>query len=750
MSRGALVGWSLALLLAAPQAWGHPAGVPRTTAKEAPRAPVIDGRFDELAWKGAAWATGFTERKPILHAKPRDKTSFAVIYDADAVYIAVRMLDTQPDKILARTLAKDSFNLFRDDAISIKLDAHHDHRTTFGFVVNPGSGNLDYKGVNEARFERGVDMVWSAVSLRTPEGWNAEFRIPWSSLGIDPASPPPVMGLNLSRDHPRRNATYDWSLMEPPFSAISASRYGEVVGFKPAKGASASWDWSVLPYVLGGFRRDYVQDTDTVLTKEVFNAGIDGQVSLGQRFGMQLSVNTDFAQVDLDDQVVNLTRFGLFFEEKRDFFLADLELYEFGRPGSAQLLYTRRIGLASEGAAQVPLMTGLKLAGRPLQNVRVGLLHVTTRPLTAENLPWEQHLAARLQIEADDGSTGGFMATWRQSMDTIGDHNLVLGVDGTWRGGGTPFLANAFAVMSLTGADARFGGSATGERRKGEAGTPAAAVGVDLTYRDLFLRPTLSYAYYASEFRSDMGFYQRVGGHEPGIGFDWVPRFNRGGIEKLEMEFELDAWVWEGADSEGVTGRFDWSAELDATLVWEEGWSLGIETGVGRAAVLDAFNLGATAEIPVGDYLESELSLVARTPGQYIVSASFKATRSDFFGGELYGADLGLVVNPSPLFRLDLDAGYDRAMFPDPSKDFDAATLNARITMGFTPELVASFYTGWNYLADRLRVQARLRWAYLPGSDLFIVYQLDSQPDPFQELFQSLLVKLTFHYPWDD
>ena len=380
-------------------ALAHPEGAPQTSAREASVAPVLDGSFEEPAWRAAVWATGFLERKPNLRAKPEDKTSFAVIYDAEAIYFAVRMLDSEPDQIVARTLTKDSFNLFSDDAISIKLDPHHDHRTTYGFAVNASSGNLDYKGINESRFERGVDMVWTAASARTAEGWNAEFRIPWTSLDVDPASPPEVMGLNLSRDHPRRNATYDWSILAPPYSPVSASRYGELVGLKPPQGASASLTWSVEPYGLGGFRRDR-DDGGAVLTREELDGGIDASLSYGQLFGMQLSLNTDFAQVDLDDQVVNLTRFGLFMEEKRDFFLGHLELFEFGRPGAAQLLYTRRIGLTA-GGSEVPLMSGLKLVSRPSERVRVGLLHVTTRPVDAEGLPWEQHMAARLQVQAE-------------------------------------------------------------------------------------------------------------------------------------------------------------------------------------------------------------------------------------------------------------------------------------------------------------------------------------------------------------
>lgn len=751
-------------LLQAGAALGHPPGVPSAKVTAVSSAVVVDGAFDEPAWSKATWQHRFVERKPSVGAIPKDATSFAIIYDAAAIYVAVRMADTDPTSIVAKTLTRDSFNLFNDDAISLKLDPHHDHRTTYGFAVNAGDGKLDYKGINESKFERGFDMVWSAATARTKAGWNAEFRIPWTALGIDPSKPPPEMGLNLSRDHPRRNATYDWAAIRPPYGAISASQYGQLVGFKPVKGATARIDWALEPYLLGGFLRRRGGDgslspSTPMLTEPVYDAGLDASIQVGESFGLHLTINTDFAQVDLDDQVVNLTRFGLFIEEKRDFFVADAELFTFGRSSEAQLLYTRRIGLTG-GGVQVPLLTGLKAVGRPSKGVRVGLLHVTTRPLDSEGLPWESHLVARAQLEGGDGSSGGIMATWRQSYEGLARHNIVVGADGTWRGSGTPFLVNAFALLSLTGADAAAVEAGTGGRRQGTADTPAPAVGLDLTYRDPVLRPRFQYAYYAPEFRADLGYFRRVGGHEPGIGFDYIPRFNRNGIERLQVSFDVNAWVWDDLDTDGAsdgesasTGRFDWNAELEAVLYWEVGFAFGVQAGIGRAAVLNTFFLGADTEIAPEDFVSSSLAVAFSSPAQEVVATEITLRRRDFFGGVLYGVEASLAAKPSSLFRLDLSAGYDYGDFaPDPSsttdRSFHSATINARMTFGFTPDIGASLYTGWNYLADRIRLQARLRWSYLPGSDLFVVYQLDGRPEPFAEAFQSLLVKLTFRYPF--
>ena len=188
---------------------------------------------------------------------------------------------------------RDSFAIFRDDAVSLKIDPALDGRTTLGFVTNPTGAMLDYRGINEKQFWGSLTPV-DGRSSTSIEGWSAEFRIPWSSLGINPARPPETIGFNVSRDHPRLNATYDWALMSPPFSPISASRYGRINGFAPLKEETGGDEQrvglsrSILGYVTGGFRRN--PNENAIDTDGVYNGGIDASLSLGQKFSARITV----------------------------------------------------------------------------------------------------------------------------------------------------------------------------------------------------------------------------------------------------------------------------------------------------------------------------------------------------------------------------------------------------------------------------------------------------------------------------
>ncbi|MDP6944049.1 MAG: DUF5916 domain-containing protein, partial [Myxococcota bacterium] len=417
-------------------------------------APVIDGSLDDPAWTNAPTTTGFVERRPVLRATPKDATIVRILFDAKALYISVRCEDSQPEGILANVRTRDTLAIFADDAISVKLDVKNDQRTTLGFAMNPAGARLDYRGINEGPFRPEFDAIWEGASSRDDTGWTAEFRLPWAALELDPTDAPGRIGLNFSRDHPRRNATYDWALMPPPYSPVSPSLYGDLLGLDALAGRLAASgeepdlikSWSVTGYGIVGFRHVPVDDDATRATvyEPIYNGGLDGSVDFG-KVQVDLTLNTDFAQVDLDNQVVNLGRFGLFLPEKRDFFLSNMELFQFGFGGLAQLLHTRRIGLHDD--EEVPILEGLKVTSRPFDDLQLSLLHVTT--MATDTLPWTSSGVFRGQYELGGGSNLGLMVTQRQSLEDIGDQNLVLGLDGAWRGGGTPMLVEVFSALSI-------------------------------------------------------------------------------------------------------------------------------------------------------------------------------------------------------------------------------------------------------------------------------------------------------------
>jgi hypothetical protein len=738
---------ALAATLGASAARGDDA-LPAVRATFARSAPRIDGLMDEPVWRGAPAQGDFVERGPRLGAQPPVATTFRVLFDAQALYLGVHCQDDRPETIQGRSRSRDDFSLFRDDVISIKLDVAHDHRTTYGFALNPVGGRIDYRGIDESDFRVEHDFVWQGAASRVPDGWSAEFRIPLASLGIDPTRAPARIGLNLSRDHSRRSATYDWALLRPPFGPIAASRYGHIDGLDELSRMAERGElvleeasarrYALIPYALGGFRRRRSDDGLRYDDESRFSGGLDATAEFGAGWRSQLTINTDFAQVDLDNQVVNLTRFGLFFPEKRDFFLSDDEVFRFGRPADAQLFYSRRIGLRNQ--AEVPILGGLKVVGRPGDKVRIGVMQATTRP--TDDSPWTSNLVARSLVELGGGSNVGAMLTHRQSAEDGSDRNLVAGIDGAWRGDEVPLLLSVFALGSITGdasptAHSAAGGDASGEH----ADRVSPGGGLSLSLRNQLLRPALGYAYYDPELRTDLGFFRRVGIHQGDASFTVAPRVGKLGLEQVDV---------------GVFGKVIGTADADQLLDWSSGGSAGVDWDAGYRVAASAshlselvqsdFSVGRSTEIAAGRYDMWLGSLSANTPSVYQLSVSGTLSGRQYYGGELYGASTSLSWLPTTLLRLDVGSAYNRATF-DTLAGFDSLTLNGRVNLGFTTRLGLNVFTGYNLLGDVLQLQSRLRWVYAPGSDLFIVYQLDLDDDDWRARFASLVAKSSFR--WD-
>jgi Domain of unknown function (DUF5916)/Carbohydrate family 9 binding domain-like len=707
--------------------------------------PVLDGRLDDAVWATATPSGGFVERSPTLRGKPPVDTTFVVIFDTEAIYFGVDCRDDQPDKIRALSRQRDGNAIFRDDAVSIKLDPTLDKRTTLGFGMNPGGARIDYRGIDESDFRIEYDMQWEGKAARVEGGWQAEFRIPYAALEIDPRSPPSRMGLNLSRDHSRRTATYDWALMPPPYSPISASIYGsigglevlpEIIAERGGETGSAVRSFAVIPYARSGFRRVPSDDSADLHDESLFSGGVDVKAEIGSLRG-HVTVNTDFAQVDLDNQVVNLTRFGLFLPEKRDFFLQDLEVFSFGRQREAQMFYSRRIGLDIDGS-QIPILAGAKVVGRPADNVRFGVLQMTTQP--EGDRPWTSNAVGRTLVELGGGSNAGFMLAHRQSIDDSDDRNLMMGVDSAWRGEEVPLLVQGFAMGSVTGTAAGDGSVATGGAGQDTTDRLAPGVGASAALRDSLYQPRLGYAFYHPELRGDLGFFERVGVHRADATFEVEPRIDSGGLSKLELIGSSQVIANANADE-----VLDWRVTGETELFWNAGYNVGVVVTHRVESVLDPFTVGRETTVAPEQYRMWVASIFGNTPSTYPISAAVFLTGRDYYGGQLLEADGSLSWAPAPLLRFDIGSRYDHVTFGQ-LQDFDSFLLNGRINFGFTNALGLRLFTGYNLLGDVLQVQSRFRWTYAPSSDLFLVQQVNLDDDAWTPVLASVIAKASYRW----
>ena len=707
---------------------------------------TVDGALDDAAWAAAPRVTGFIERKPALGQVPADDTAFAVVVDGEALYVGVWCSDGEADAIRAATTAPDSFAIFGDDAISLKIDATLDRRTTLGFVLNPVGARLDYRGVNEKDMRAEVDAVWQGGARRTSSGWTAEFRVPWSSLGIDPTSPPAGVGLNFSRDHARRNATYDWSLMPPPFSPIAASHYGYLGGLQVLQGlartaraeGTTESSWQVVPYVLTGYEpgRSQAAGIPKWIELDVGDGfgriGLDATWRVGTDWKLQGTLNTDFAQADVDDQVINLSQFSLFVPEKRDFFLQDIELFSFGRSRQAQLFHSRTVGRPYSDGARMPILGGVKVVGRK-GPVRVALVDTLSAQSNAA--------VVRTQVELGAGSFVGAMAT-SDASSLHADH--AAGVDFAWRPASVPLLVEGYG---LEGTSERTYLDPETFRPEAPVEARGGAAGLDASWRGSLWRPRIHYAFASPEVAraASLGYFRRTDLHEFAIGTGLEPRIGRAGLEKLSCDAEFS----HSRDAGSLDPLDDYAGTV-CSLIWDAGWAVSAAGRWQRETVRKAFPLHAGAPVAAGLYTQGGGGLQLATPGTRALSGAVLMEFGPFYGGKVASITPSWTWKPRTGLRFEASADWRQVRFDDGRTGFDSVLLNTRTAIGFSPDLNLDLFVGYNRLQAVAPLQARLRWTWRQASDVFVVYQhvvglnAGNLGGDVATKFQSLLVKATW------
>jgi hypothetical protein len=359
-------------------------------------APVIDGRLDDAVWASAPVATDFVQQRPTPGAAPTQRTEARFVYDDNAIYVAVRAFDTEPDAIAAELGRRDATGL-HSDWVHVVFDSYHDRRTGYRFVVNPRGVKRDVFHFNDGPEDAGWDAVWEVATTVDSLGWTAEFRIPFSQLRYRPSAGEQTWGLNVIRDIARLDERSYWSPM-PPGQPGFASRFGTLEGLVGLRSPRAL---EVLPYTVASVTRAPEDAGNPFYRENAARAGVGADVKYGltSDFTLTATINPDFGQVEADPSQVNLSAFETFLPERRPFFVEGMDIFRFGLGGgdggdfaAEALFYPRRIGRAPQGAGQripgnapyrdVPTTTRIlgagKLSGKTPDGWSVGILNAFT------------------------------------------------------------------------------------------------------------------------------------------------------------------------------------------------------------------------------------------------------------------------------------------------------------------------------------------------------------------------------------
>lgn len=680
--------------------------------------PLIDGILDEAEWSQAQPLDGFVQRVPADGAPASEPTEVRVLYDADAIYVGVWLWDSQPQRISEGPAIRDS-RLDDSDAVVLVFDTYHDGQNGFVFGTNPSGIEYDGQVTNEGRgggaagggFNLNWDGSWEVATSRDGAGWYAEFRIPFSTLRYDSAAEA-VWGLNVMRRLRRLNEESFWAPISRQYSLYRVSQAGILRGLAPPAGRQVT----VSPYVLQSAQRNFAAgDLEYGYPTEV---GGDAKVQLSQSLTLDLTVNTDFAQVEADDQQVNLSRFSLFFPEKRPFFLENSGYFQVGTGGS-ELFFSRRIGI--EQGQPVPIRGGGRLSGRT-GGFNVGLLHIQTG-LDGPGTPGEAHgdafSVARVARELPNRSqVGGFVAE-RRGRGLEGDWNRTYAVDGQV-GLGESLTLSSFAARTET---------------PGLEG-PDHALHLNALYTSREYRVMATYREVAGDFNPEVGFLSRRDyrtGSVLGMHYvrperiSWLreirPHFSYNTFRSLETGFEQSARLHLDSHFEFSSG-----AHFEPAFNWV------------REGLVNPFQIVEGVVVEPGTYdgweaawrfntnLSAPFSMQARLDAGHFLSGNRRAVSGEVSYRHGSVATLGLRLDHN---EVELSGG-----------DFDVTLAALRAGYFFTPRISLQSLVQYATQQDMWSANLRFGWQQTAGTGLFIVYNdargIQTLDGP---LYRSLIIK---------
>ena len=687
----------------------------------------IDGVLDEASWSTAQVIDKFVQQEPQEGQPASDRTEVRVLYDEGRLYIGVRAFSSLA--VTATEMRRDADRLFDEDNFQVIVDTFHDSRNGYMFVTTPLGAKLEQQIFDEgegggrggtANVNRNWDGVWDAAARILNDGWTAEIEIPFSTVRFVP-SDAQTWGVNFQRHTRRKNESVLWSPIPKAYSLTRVSMAGELRGLS---GISRGLDLRLKPFMVGGVRDVHASRTSRT-TDAIRDIGLDARYGVTAGLNMDVTINTDFAQVEVDEQQVNLTRFGLFYPEKRDFFLENSNFFTMGTgsaftvtPVQADLFFSRRIGLSDAGTP-IPIVGGVRVAGKSGRN-NIGALDIQTDDLFGTE--GANFFVGRYSRDILKRSRVGAIFI---NKDTVGGahFNRTLGVDANLAPSPNLQVQSYIAKTETPGKD----------------GQDMAYLG-RIAYRDPKWNLYLNYLDVQENFNAEAGFVQRTGIRTTKAHFGPTPRPSKGNVKLFEPMYVLT-----------------YTTDQDNRLVYRNhhlmlGTTLRDDTFINvfyqkTLDVLDVpFRIRPNVTIPVGVYPMHEWYFTLNTsPGRRFYS---RATVSpvDFYGGSRLNASLAGGARVSSRFSTELQ--YNRNDVKMPWGDFVVNLSTLRVDYTFSPRMTVRSLAQYNTSSHEISNNVRFNFIYRPGSDIYVVYNDLSQTglpaDIFGRKDRQLVVKATY------
>lgn len=676
--------------------------------------PKLDGRLDDPIWQKAVPIAGFKQREPDEGQDASERTTVRIAYDQANLYIGAVLDDSVPAEIRASELRRDN-TLDSDDTFSVLLDTYHDHRNAFVFRVNPRGTRFDALVRNESRFYYADwDEQWTAAAVLTETGWSVEIAIPFKILRFTGAASQ-SWGLNFERVIKRRNEMAYWAGWGRNYAFQHASQAGHLAGLADIKQAERL---RLRPYFLGG-----VESLDAVTTplpaRRITEIGIDDlKWQVTSTLTADLAVNPDFAQTEVDAQQVNLTRFSLFFPEKRQFFIEGADslrmgvgLLHFGPP-PLELFYSRNIGLSNQGTP-ITIPVGGKLTGK-VAGFDIGVL--TSQTSDTDRQAGENLTIGRVRKEILGRSYVGAIVTNRQGG---GLRNTVLGVDGRFT------FFNNLNVMALAA-------------RSEDRDKPAQwATQVGAEWRNDFVEAGANYLDVDPNFNAGIG-YVRAKERMIGVRGSLKPRPKRWKIRQFEL---TPSSVWYHDVDRVLRSR---EISLSLGTAFQSGDFVALVPSQSYERVVRPFPIGPGTTVKPGVYDWQTLTLGVRAYNGRKVSANLSLSKGGFYDGDKTTVTVNGDLRPNK--TLSLNPSYQINDVALSAGAFVTHLFGLRANVSFSTNLLTSAFAQYNSAGQLAATQVRVNYIFRTIDNIFLVYNETRYTDGVFDgrANKSLVLKVTY------
>ena len=705
--------------------------------------PDIDGKLTEEAWSLAPVQGNFIQREPSYGAPASERTEFRILYDDKTLYIGVWVWDSDASGIMGSEMKRDA-GLNKGDQLKIAIDTFHDHRNAFYFSTNPLGA---YKDANTVENGRTVNYDWNAVwenkTSRDDNGWYIEIAIPLSQLRFKTTIGESTWGLNICRILFRKNEESYWVPFPREWGQsglVRMSNAGLLQGLRDVKSRRRI---EFVPFVLPLASRDYLAASE-------FNTdakyGGDFKIGVTDDLIADFTYHTDFAQVEADQEIVNLTRFSLFFPEKRQFFTETAGIFDFGKsvaglggdaaandPGLLNLFYTRRIGLVD--GEQVPIIGGGRLTGRA-GPYALGVMNISTEAesLTNRDVDNANFTVLRLKRNVLRNSNVGVLVA--NSQDGISDYNRAVGVDGAWVLGRHVTMTTVLAKTFSPG---------TGIREPG-SGKDLAGV-VDYTWKNDQFVYGGQYLDVGERFNAEMGYIPRLDVRAGNVRGGWTPRPKFGGIRQLTFAGSANYY-------ENHAGVVDSRQRAVSAQMQRQDTSSAFAALTHEYDNLSVPFATAGTTIPVGDYSWTYGTLNYSSNRTYRIFGQVSGDYGGYYNGHRLTIKTNININVGKTLLLEPNFTHNHVTLPG-RPVYPSNVANFRVSHSFSPDFFLKGFVQYN--DDRKSASFNFLWwyHYRPGSDLYVVYNQgwdidvpltsrEALEQSYRVRSKSLAVKLTY------